>query len=127
MNLRYGKDSRIILNPEYSNLEDIKELVRVFETAYYAIGTTWWTVNPANLYKHPECDLPCDPRGSMLMEAPASKFIKSAEDNLEHYGTHALKAFEAAYHGNIIIEENGWPTSISGWDNVNKLLTQRYL
>lgn len=115
---------KIKLSEDYATLEIIKELTKFCDTAYYAVHTTWWTVNPANLYKMPDCGLPCDPRQSVLMQAPSKDFIKNAEANPENYGKNGIDAFVAAYHGNIITEK-GWPTSLGTWEEVNDLVNER--
>lgn len=92
---------------------------------YYSIGTCWWTMNPRDLYRHPECGLPCDPRGGMLMECHEPlDFLTQAEQNPEHYGKHGIKAFMAAYHGGVRIKASGLPTCFDGWDKYNELIDE---
>jgi hypothetical protein len=87
----------------------------------YAISTCWWCF----LAYHPgykQGSLPCDPRGSMLMQAPAKRFVENAKQNAEHYGKHGLLAFMAAYHGNVVTEEFNLPTSLQSWKEYNDLI-----
>ncbi|MEA2175336.1 MAG: hypothetical protein QOD00_2928 [Blastocatellia bacterium] len=45
--------------------------------------------------------LPCDPRGSVLMETEdVQGFLNQAASNPEYYGKHGLRAFMAAHHSN---------------------------
>lgn len=95
------------------------------KTAYYSVGCIWWTSFPIDLgntvkrggyprgmiIKHPDGTektigddhpgLPCCPHcGSLLMQAPLEKFIKSAEANPAHYGKGKLKTFIDAHSRN---------------------------
>jgi len=105
---------------------------------YYAIRTPWWTANPNNLYKYK--GLPCDPRGSKLMQTSSvltmgaagtfetgyEKFLQKAEKHPNHYGKYGVRTFLLAYHGcvRIIREKDGksMPTSLNGWIDYEKLL-----
>jgi hypothetical protein len=120
---------KIVIRANTLGLEDIRELADICynDTAFYAVSTTWWTLSRDDLYRHKDKDLPCDPRGCMLLQAPAHKFIKHATDNEDKYGKHKLLAFAAAYHGNIVLQDNGWPTSLDNWDLVNKLLDTGFI
>jgi len=91
-------------------------------TVYYAALTTWWTCFPQDLYTMPDSGLPCDPRRSPLFQADLDAFLAVAKRNVEHYGAGGLKALEAAFHGNIILADSGWPTSLEKWDSVNSFL-----
>jgi len=92
--------------------------------AFYSVSCCWWTSFPEDLGKtepaktvrntqHQDyasaqygtksksngISLPCCPHcSSLLLEAPLDKFIKSAEDNSEHYGS--IELFTAAHHRN---------------------------
>lgn len=86
----------------------------------YAIGTCWWCL----LANHPgykNGQLPCDPRNSLLLQAPVGKFIKSAKANPNYYGKYGLKTFMAAYHGNLFTDD-GKPTSLETWEQYEALL-----
>lgn len=115
----------IILSPNTIPLTIIKEIAKKEKRLVYAISTCWWKLgNP--VYTHPENSLPCDPRGSMLMETDKPlDFILEAEKNPSYYGKHGLNAFTAAYHGNIITKDKGFPTSLNSWNDYNKLLDQQ--
>jgi len=81
-------------------LEDIRAAKP--ERIYYGANTCWWTHDPADLSRHPEAGLPCDPRGGMLMMTDdVEGFLSAAEANPEHYGKHGLRAFLAAHHRNM--------------------------
>ena len=86
----------------------------------YGIYSCWWCL----LKHHPgyrNGGLPCDPLGGMLLQAPAAKFIESAENNPEHYGEYGLEAFMAAYHGNVITDD-GKPTALKSFKKYNDLI-----
>ncbi len=85
----------------------------------YAINTCWWCLLKDNSYKNE--GFPCDPRGSMLMQASIGKFIENAKSNPEHYGKHGLKTFMAAYEGNVLTDD-GQPTSLTDWRAYNNLI-----
>jgi len=89
--------------------------------AYFAVHTCWWGFDTYYTVPGAAHGLPCDPRGSVLMEAPAPDFIASAEKNPDYYGKHGLRAFAAAFHGNVLTL-NGRPTSFAGWEVYNQLL-----
>ena len=91
----------------------------------YAVHTCWWGAGgDAFLYTIPTGTghgLPCDPRGSVLMQGTLPEFLKAAKANPDHYGRHGLDAFMAAYHGNLLTDEDK-PTSLGGWEQYNQLL-----
>jgi len=93
----------------------------------YAVHSPWWNLCPPWLYTiggKPR-GIPCDPRGSVLLETGKfDEFIKSAEDNLSHYGRHGIQAFVAAYHGNVTTD-GGLPTSLDDWEAYNALLDEQ--
>jgi len=96
-------------------------------TIFYGVNTCWWTHRESDLYRHPECGLPCDPRGGMLMQTDnADEFLRQAEAHPEHYGRHGLRAFMAAHHQNCITGDGGprhlWPTCLQTWEEYNALL-----
>jgi hypothetical protein len=91
---------------------------------YYAVSTCWWTHDPDDLHKHRGCGLPCDPRGSMLMEVSrASEFIGAAESNMGHYGEYALLAFISAHAKNCLVSPVDFRhTSLESWSKYNAQL-----
>lgn len=95
-------------------------------TIYYGANTCWWSHRDEDLYEHPRCGLPCDPRGGMLMQTDdADGFLKSAQDNADHYGKHGLKTFMAAHHSNMVVsKEDRKPTCFKTWDEYNAVLDQ---
>jgi hypothetical protein len=99
----------------------IKELTFPQQMAYYAVHTCWWGFDTYYSISGNARGLPCDPRGSVLMQGPADKFIEAAEKNPDHYGEHKLLAFAAAFHGNVLTL-TGKPTSFEGWVSYNILL-----
>lgn len=89
-------------------------------TIWFAMHTCWWTHDPSHLYKLPGSNLPCDPRGSVLMMAPLAEFLEAAEANPGHYGKHGLKALMAAHHENCqVAADDPRPTSLRKWDEYN--------
>ena len=91
---------------------------------FYAARTTWWTTDAEDLYSLPT-GLPCDPRGSVLLQGETVTFLSTAmEDAGRRYGKHGLRAFMATHHGVIVIERDGVPVpwSVQSWDEVNRLL-----
>lgn len=92
----------------------------------YAVGTCWWSLYKDEWMPYtkpaPLGGIPCDPRGSMLMQGELSKFIGSAVANQSHYGKHGLLALAAAFHGNVIHVRSGLPTSFEGWEKYNLVL-----
>jgi len=117
--------NKIILNKEYKTLGYIKTLLKDFETMYSAIHTTWWTLNPCDLY---DIDgLPCDPRRSPLLQSESSMVFNAILEDPNAFGEFGLSAFAAAYHGNIIISSNKYPTSLDTWDEVNELIKIGFL
>ncbi len=111
------------LNPHQITLEQIKDKARRCNRLVYAFRTTWWKLGDPPYSKN---GFPCGPRGELLMETYNPQgFIEQAESNPSFYGKHGLDAFVAAYHGNIIVAESNFPTSLERWDLVNQLLDVR--
>lgn len=108
--------------PKLSTTEAIRRLVGDRRIVYCAMHTTWWTVRSEDLARTRPEGLPCDPRGSVLLETDAEEFIQRAEEAPDFYGDHGLAAFIAAYHANLEAP-NGRPTSLRTWDEVNAVLT----
>ena len=106
--------------PKNSTLERISSLVDSRGLVYCAVGTTWWTVRSEHLNSN-EVGLPCDPRGSVLLETAAADFIQRAKDDPAYYGKHGLVAFCAAFHGNLVLDDIR-PWSLPSWDNVNEVI-----
>lgn len=102
----------------------IRELAARSTFLVYAIHTPWWFIGEDLPYHKPGMyPLPCDPRGSMLLQTENPMlFIESAEANPSHYGRHGLIAFAAAYHGNVLAKPKMIPTSLDNWDAYNELL-----
>lgn len=96
-------------------------------TIYYGANTCWWSHREEDLCKHPECGLPCDPRGGMLFETDdVEGFLKSAQDNADHYGKHGLKTFMSAHHSNMVVsKEDRKSTCFKTWDEYNTVLDRQ--
>jgi hypothetical protein len=90
-------------------------------TIYYARHTGWWATElPYRL--RGQFPLPCDPRGSVLLETDdIVGFFAAAEANAAHYGRYGMRALEAALHGNLTTPD-GRPTSLASWDGYNLAL-----
>ena len=89
----------------------------------YSINSCWWCLLSENSYglvlgENDRWPLPCDPSGSPLFQAPIGDFLKTAKENIAHYGKHGLGAFIAAYNGNIV-DNAGRPVAWKGWDKYN--------
>ena len=108
-----------------TSLNEIKALAEVSDRLVYGFQTCWWKIgNPVYTIPGSHC-LPCGPRSEVLLETDNPvKFIEAAEQNPGHYGKHGLDAFVAAYHGNVVVEETGFPTSFNTWNKYNDLLDQ---
>lgn len=112
---------------ELTNKTSLKDIEKIAEDdsveCVYSIGTCWWS-----LYKDDYMPFvssggitPLDPMGSPLMQAPLKDFIKSAKENIEHYGEHGLDAFVSAFHGNVVLN-TGKDVAFKTWDEYNKLI-----
>lgn len=92
----------------------------------FAISTPWWSLYEEAWMPYSSGRLPCDPRGSMLMQGELAKFWQAALAKQEHYGKHGLAALIAAFQGNVEVQTadgRGWrPTSLNNWDAYNNLL-----
>jgi len=111
----------------YRTWNEIKEIsINAPETIVtWAMNTCWWAMGEDCFqYEVPNSKLPCDPRGSVLMQGELGKFIKEAGANPSHYGEHRLDALMLAYHGNLLTDE-GKPTSFENWHLYNDLLNQK--
>jgi hypothetical protein len=76
--------------------------------AMYSVGCCWWTTDPKAMGER-EHNLPCCPHcGSVLMQAPLPKFLRSARNSPEHYGPGGLAAFAAAHSSNATMCRNSW-------------------
>jgi len=112
----------ITLADNQITLDMIKLLAKGANRLVYAVQTCWWKIGDP-IYKHPATNLPCGPRGEMLLETGnPTGFIELAEKNPEHYGRHGLRAFVTAYHGNVVTKKGKLPTSLVGWERYNDLL-----
>jgi hypothetical protein len=85
----------------------------------YGFSTCWWKIGDPCYQKN---GLPCDPRGGVLMETTLADFIESAERDTEKFGKHGLRTFMAAYHGNLVTADNGWPTCFEKWEQYDELV-----
>ena len=106
-------------------LEDVKAAKP--KTIFYGANTCWWTHDPEHLGSTGEHDLPCDPRGGVLMEAhDFDQFLSIAEMNPRHYGKHGLAAFMAAHHPNCRLvpfgSEPSRPWCLGTWVEYNAAL-----
>lgn len=110
---------------EQTSLDNVKKIAARSGIIVYAVHTCWWTASWNDVYKLPELGVPCDPRGSVLMQTDKpDQFIAAAEANPDHYGKYGLQAFMAAYHGNVRVADNHKPTSLEGWEAYNKLIDE---
>lgn len=57
------------------------------------------------------------------MQGDLAKFLEAGKSRPEHYGNHGLRAFIAAYHGNLLTTD-GKPTSLESWDRYNDVLDE---
>ena len=88
-------------------------------SVFFSMHTGWWTTHADHLYKTSN-DLPCDPRGAVLMQGNGLIFLESSRRNPEHYGRHGLLALEAAFHSNCIQSlRNPHPWCERPWDAYN--------
>jgi hypothetical protein len=90
-----------------------------------AVHTPWWSLWEDEWlpYTIPGSGgIPCDPRGSVLIQTNMAKAVQQARDNPGHYGWHGLLAFAAAFHGNVVVKRTGKPTSLKNWNEYNELL-----
>jgi len=106
----------------FMDFESIKKAAESYDRLVYAFNTCWWKLgDPVYSYEN---GLPCGPRGEVLLETDDPMgFIETAERNPGHYGRHGLKAFAAAYHGNVRTRD-GRPTSFDSWDKYNDLIDE---
>jgi hypothetical protein len=107
-------------------MAEVRQRAHPYRMAFYGANTCWWTSSENDLYKKPGSGLPCDPRGGMLFQTSdgdLGKFLDSAQENVEHYGKHGIRAFLAAYHG-VVIAANGNPTCCESWKDYNDLLDE---
>lgn len=107
---------------ENISMKDVRESGA--EKIYYAANTCWWTHDPAHLGVLEGSGLPCDPRGSLLLETDdVQGFLNAAATNPEYYGRHGLRAFMAAHHQNCQLSlTNPRPWSEPMWDEYNDAL-----
>ena len=105
-------------------LEDIKQSMP--ETIWYSFATCWWTHRSVDICTHPKNDLPCDPRGGMLLQTSAANFLTSAESDPSYYGKHGLDALMAAHNDNCVVSHNdNRSTCLKLWDEYNDLIDQQ--
>jgi hypothetical protein len=96
---------------------------------YYSVNTCWWTHNPEHLCTRPQSELPCDPRGGMLMQTDdVEGFLSAAEQNPTHYGEWGLRAFMAAHHQNCQVgPKDNRKTCFEKWDDYNRLIGKQII
>lgn len=132
-------DHRGFYTDEHDSLETVRQQCkRGDRMVFYGINTCWWAISWGQLYKHrPHVmtiagretmspGLPCDPRGGMLLQTEdVDGFFDSAIKNAVHYGKHGLRAFLAAYHGNVVVSQiDQRPTCFAGWEDYNRVLDE---
>ncbi len=123
---------------ERTTLAQIKERARICKAnggiLVYAVGSPWWHVNhdgrTASPY-HLKNGIPCDPCGRVLLQTDdPGGFIAAAicvPRPVDHYGNHGVRAFVAAYHGNVTVLREGirpLPTALDTWEEYNKLIDE---
>ena len=102
-----------------TTLDDLKALPPG-SLVVWAIHTCWWNVPDLTSVWYKK-EIPVDPRGSPLMEGELGRFLAYAESNPDHYGKFGLKTLMAAFHGNLL-SDNDKPTSLESWEDYEKLL-----
>jgi hypothetical protein len=113
-----GEEMRIIITHTF---DDLLQLAQEAKKVIYGFNTCWWKFdNPP--YQHPNSNLPCGPRGEMLLEMHEPlQFLTSAANMAHHYGRHGLTALIAAYHGHLLTDMDR-PTSFESWEAYNEVL-----
>jgi hypothetical protein len=92
---------------------------------FVAMHTCWWTHDRRHICINPKSRLPCDPRGSVLMEMPPEPFFEAVQAHPEHYGKHGIRALMAAHHLNCqTTADDPRPTSLETWEEVNAALDE---
>ena len=92
---------------------------------YYSMATCWWTHRAEDLRRTPKTEMPCDPRGGMLLEShEPEEFLKAAEENPEAYGKYGLEAFVASHNDNCVVNTlmGTVNTCLRTWEEYNELL-----
>lgn len=96
-----------------------------------ATQTAWWSLYDERWMPYRNGRMPCDPRGSMLVQGSLKEFWRQAIANPSHYGPHGIDALVAAFHGNVEVKVSSgvegdggiWkPTSFHGWPPYNELV-----
>lgn len=83
----------------------------------------WWVIGTPPFYS--EKGEPCGPAGECLYRFENSKaFVENAAKRAFFYGQHGVIALEAAYHGNITIDDQ--PIGFDNWEFYNKLIDRFY-
>jgi hypothetical protein len=91
----------------------------------YAVSSCWWSLFDDEWMPYRNGQLPCDPRGSMLMQHSLREFWTKALAADTHYGKHGIEALVAAFQSNVEVKiaDGRWlPTSLASWDAYNELL-----
>ena len=105
---------------------------------YYSANTLWWTHDASHLYvlinrrATPQVvarvmppapgahQLPCDPRGSVLLQTEnVEEWLSAAEGKPEHFGKHGLRAFLASHHLNSQLGVSERPWCSPSWGEYN--------
>lgn len=124
-----GKRFRLTGRSTQADIE--KRLQNPNQECVTAVHSPWWSLFETEWmpYKFPGSSIPCDPRGSVLVQGSLQEFWKMANSNPEHYGKHGIEALMLAFHGNLEVLKadtgdvgNYLPTSLDSWDAYNYLL-----
>lgn len=95
---------------------------------WYSSQTCWWTHNEGDLARHPESELPCDPRGGVLFitDDPVNGFLRAARHNADRYGEFGLRTFMAAHHRNCQrLWKGAWyPWCFRTWEKYEEILRE---
>lgn len=112
----------MILTKKY-DLEKLKEMAKNSNILVYSISSCWWKIGHP-VYQNGK-GLPCGPRGEMLLETDDPfGFLLAAEKSAHFYGKHGIDALVNSHHENITTND-GRPTSLSSWEEMNELLEQQ--
>lgn len=112
--------------PQYRlNLDKMPALDQVHGSVFIAIHSCWWGQTQPYTMKDSPRGIPCDPRGSGLIETSNGQgFVEVAMGNPSFYGKHGIEAFRAAFHGVLEAHtKHGWrPSSFQKWEDYNELM-----
>lgn len=111
-------------------------------TIFYGANTCWWTHDPNHLGNTRDFPsrssrtsdetgpgLPCDPRGGVLLQTDdVEGFLRSAQENADHYGPFGMDTFLAAHHLNCVAVQAHFfgdteaPWCFRTWDEYTTIL-----